>query len=110
MRGSCVLPEVESWLRSRTTSSADWPIGTLMAAKGTTRISVVLPARDEAETVGEIVGAIRRDLVESVPLVDELIVIDSRSTDDTAARAVQAGAKVFAQDEVLCELEPLDGK
>ncbi|MEW9529300.1 glucosyl-3-phosphoglycerate synthase [Microbispora sp. NPDC049125] len=105
-----MLPEVETWLRSRTTSSADWPIGSLMAAKGATRISVVLPARDEAETVGEIVSAIRRDLVETVPLVDELVVIDSRSTDDTAARAVQAGAKVFAQDEILCDLDPLDGK
>ncbi|GII57235.1 glucosyl-3-phosphoglycerate synthase [Planotetraspora thailandica] len=105
-----MLPEVETWLRSRTTSSADWPIGTLMAAKGATRVSVVLPARDEAETVGEIVSAVRRDLVEAVPLVDELIVIDSRSTDDTAGQAVQAGAKVFAQDEILPDLEPLDGK
>jgi glucosyl-3-phosphoglycerate synthase len=105
-----VLPEVEAWLRGRTTSSADWPVGTLMTAKGATTISVVLPALNEAETVGEIVAAIRRDLVEAVPLVDELVVIDSRSTDDTAARAVEAGAKVFAQDEILCDLEPLDGK
>jgi glucosyl-3-phosphoglycerate synthase len=105
-----VLPEVELWLRDRTTASADWPIDALLAAKGTTKISVVLPARNEAETVGEIVSAIRRDLVEAVPLVDELIVVDSRSSDHTAARAVQAGAKVFTQDEILPALTPMDGK
>ncbi|WP_248966003.1 glucosyl-3-phosphoglycerate synthase [Sphaerisporangium perillae] len=105
-----MLPEVEKWLRTRTTASADWPVEALLAAKGSTKISVVLPARNEAETVGELVSAIRRDLVEAVPLVDELIVIDSRSTDDTAARAVQAGAKVFAQDEILPGLPPMDGK
>ncbi|WP_214409136.1 glucosyl-3-phosphoglycerate synthase [Sphaerisporangium fuscum] len=105
-----MLPEVEVWLRDRTTASADWPVERLLARKGTTTISVVLPARNEAETVGEIVSAIRRDLVEAVPLVDELVVVDSRSTDDTAAQAVQAGAKVFGQDEILPALAPMDGK
>ncbi|GII93792.1 glucosyl-3-phosphoglycerate synthase [Sinosporangium siamense] len=81
-----------------------------MAAKGTTTVSVVLPARNEAATVGEIVTAIRRDLMEAVPLVDELVVIDSRSTDDTASRAASAGAAVHAQDEILPALKPLDGK
>ncbi|MEU9886215.1 glucosyl-3-phosphoglycerate synthase [Sphaerisporangium sp. NPDC051011] len=109
-----MLPEVEVWLRERTSAAVDWPVAGLLAAKrrggARTTISVVLPARNEAETVGEIVAAIRRDLQESVPLVDELIVIDSRSTDDTAASAVRAGAKVFAQDEILPALGPMDGK
>ncbi|MFC4058919.1 glucosyl-3-phosphoglycerate synthase [Planomonospora corallina] len=105
-----MLPEVEAWLRSRTSSSADWPLPRLLEARGDTTVSVVLPARDEGETVGEIVTAIRRELMEAVPLVDELVVIDSRSTDDTARRAAAAGARVVAQDEVLPDLEPLDGK
>ena len=70
----------------------------LLAAKGETTVSVVLPARDERETVGEIVSAIRRDLVEGAPLVDEILVVDSRSTDDTAEVAAAAGARVVAQD------------
>lgn len=82
----------------------------LLEAKGDTTVSVVLPARDEAETVGEIVTAIRRDLMETVPLVDELVVIDSRSVDDTAARAARAGARVIAQDDILPDLKPMDGK
>nr|WP_242675724.1 glucosyl-3-phosphoglycerate synthase [Streptosporangium minutum] len=82
----------------------------LLEAKGDTTVSVVLPARDEAETVGEIVAAIRRDLMETVPLVDELVVIDSRSVDDTAVRAARAGARVIAQDDILPDLKPMDGK
>nr|WP_221474224.1 glucosyl-3-phosphoglycerate synthase [Planomonospora venezuelensis] len=104
------MPEVEAWLRSRTSSSDGWPLPWLLEAKGGTTVSVVLPARDEAGTVGEIVTAIRRELMEAAPLVDELVVIDSRSTDDTAARAAAAGARVVAQDEILPDLKPLDGK
>lgn len=100
-----MLPEVEAWLARRTSSAADWPVRALLSAKGDSRISVVLPARNEAETVGEIVAAVRRELVEAVPLVDELVVIDSRSSDGTAVRALRAGAKVFAQDEILPELD-----
>ncbi|MFJ2033815.1 glucosyl-3-phosphoglycerate synthase [Streptosporangium sp. NPDC087985] len=105
-----MLPEVEAWLRGRTSSSDDWPLPWLLEAKGDLTVSVVLPARDEGETVGEIVTAIRHELMEAVPLVDELVVIDSRSTDDTAARATQAGARVIAQDEILPDLKPMDGK
>lgn len=98
------------WLRRRTSTAADWPVDELMAAKGTTRISVVLPARDEEATVGTIVSEIRRELVERVPLIDEIVVIDSRSTDATAKVATAAGAVVHAQDEVLPELPVLSGK
>ncbi|GII03598.1 glucosyl-3-phosphoglycerate synthase [Planobispora takensis] len=105
-----MLPEVEAWLRGRTSSSDDWSLPGLLEAKGGTTVSVVLPARDEGGTVGEIVTAIRRELMEAVPLVDELVVIDSRSTDDTAARAAEAGATVLAQDEILPDLKPFDGK
>ncbi|MFB4319332.1 glucosyl-3-phosphoglycerate synthase [Actinomadura sp. 21ATH] len=105
-----MLPEVASWLRRRTSESADWPLETLLAVKGSTRISVVLPARDEEETVGAIVSAIRTELVEQAPLVDEIVVIDSRSTDRTAAVAAAAGAEVVAQDAVLPEAGRMSGK
>jgi glucosyl-3-phosphoglycerate synthase len=105
-----LLPQVEEWLRGRTSRAADWPAEKLLTAKGATTVSVVLPARDERETVGEIVATIRRDLVEEVPLVDEVLVIDSRSADDTAAVAAAAGARVVAQDDVLPALAPMSGK
>ncbi|MFG1706221.1 glucosyl-3-phosphoglycerate synthase [Nonomuraea sp. M3C6] len=102
-----MLPEVWGWLRRRTSCAGDWPLGDVMAAKGQTTVSVVLPARDERDTVGDIVGTIRRELG---GLVDELVVIDSRSSDDTALVAARAGAVVHAQDEILPHLKPLDGK
>ncbi|XVQ15141.1 glucosyl-3-phosphoglycerate synthase [Spirillospora sp. CA-255316] len=105
-----MLPEVASWWRRRTSDTADWPLDTLLAAKGATRISVVLPARDEEETVGAIVAAIRTELIEQAPLVDEIVVIDSRSTDRTAEVAAAAGAEVVAQDAVLPETGRMSGK
>ncbi|WP_188195984.1 glucosyl-3-phosphoglycerate synthase [Nonomuraea sp. SYSU D8015] len=102
-----MLREVSGWLRRRTSSAGDWPVRDLVAAKGDATVSVVLPARDERETIGEIVGVIRHELD---GLVDEIVVIDSRSCDDTARVAARAGARVHAQDEILPQLEPLDGK
>ena len=46
-------------------------------------ISAVLPTLNEAETIGPIVRAARIELMEKVPLIDELLVIDSDSDDDT---------------------------
>lgn len=102
-----MLVEASDWLSRRSSSAADWPVSTLLELKGETRISVVLPARDEQDTVGAIVSAIRRELT---PLVDEIVVIDSRSIDDTAAVAAAAGAKVFSQDSILPRLPSLSGK
>ncbi len=105
-----MLPEVASWLARRTSTAEDWPPRLLLDAKGDTAISVVLPARDEEATVGAIVAAIRTDLVERVPLVDEILVVDSRSADRTAAVAAAAGADVVAQDAVLPGYGRLSGK
>lgn len=108
--GERVLPEVAAWLARRTSAAEDWPPRPLLAAKGDTSISVVLPARDEEDTVGAIVAAIRTDLVERIPLVDEIVVIDSRSGDRTAAVAAAAGAEVVAQDAVLPGHGRMSGK
>ncbi|GAA4449416.1 glucosyl-3-phosphoglycerate synthase [Phytohabitans houttuyneae] len=70
----------------------------------------MLPARNEQETVGEIVRTIRRHLVERLPLVDEVIVVDSRSCDATARVAGEAGARVVDQDQLTRGLPRLEGK
>ena len=54
------------------------------------RLSVVIPARDEASTIGEVVAALRR----AHPNLAELIVVDDGSRDQTAANARSAGATV----------------
>jgi glycosyltransferase involved in cell wall biosynthesis len=73
-------------------------------------VSVCIPTLNEESTIRDIVGTISAELVERVPLVDELVVMDSRSTDGTAEAAAEAGARVFQDHEVLPEVEPLTGK
>ncbi|MEC4020052.1 glucosyl-3-phosphoglycerate synthase [Streptomyces sp. H27-D2] len=110
-----MLEEVEHWLGRRSWSAGDRPLDQLLAAKrgagarGT--VSVVLPALNEEATVGAIVAAIRDELMSpAVPLVDELVVLDSGSTDRTAQVAAEAGARVVHRDSVLPRLPPLPGK
>ncbi len=76
--------------------------GALVAAKaaGGQRISVCIPTRNEAETIGMIVATVRRELVELAPLVDEILVIDSDSADGTRNVAAAAGARVFRSAEI----------
>ncbi|WP_206507004.1 glucosyl-3-phosphoglycerate synthase [Streptomyces chrestomyceticus] len=108
-----MLEEVERWLAGRSWSAADRPLDRLLAAKRETgqTVSVVLPALDEEATVGAIVEAVRTELMTpSVPLVDELVVLDSGSTDGTAKVAAEAGARVVHRDEVLPRLPTLPGK
>jgi len=70
----------------------------LVAAKAGRSISVCLPARNEERTVGPAVAAVR-PLLEAAGggLVDEILVVDDGSLDQTAARARSAGARVVAQ-------------
>src|SRR5438105_445520 len=74
------------------------------------RVSVCVPTRNEAATVGAVVEGIRRELVQNVPLVDEIVVMDSMSTDGTVEAARAAGAVVYQDRDILAELEPLGGK
>jgi glucosyl-3-phosphoglycerate synthase len=105
-----MLHEVSSWLQRRTSRSEHWRLDHLVEAKDGRRVSVVLPARDEAATIGGIVTVIREALVERTRLVDEILVVDSRSRDATTEVATAAGATVVAQDAVLAQLPPAHGK
>ncbi len=75
-------------------------------------VSVCLPARNEEATVAAIVREIRRALApgDGDGLVDEVVVLDDNSTDDTAAVARAAGARVVSEAEVLPEAGPGSGK
>jgi glucosyl-3-phosphoglycerate synthase len=97
----------EKWLAERSWSRPSWTIGELEAAKAGRTVSVVLPALNEEETVATVVGSIEPMLG---GLVDELVVLDSGSTDDTAIRALTAGARVVSREEAVPGLPPQPGK
>lgn len=103
-------PELEDWFARRTWQRPSWTVDELRAAKRGRRVSVVLPALNEQATVGAIVAAIVPLTRGDDPLVDELVVVDSGSTDATAERAAAAGARVVHREDVLTDLEPHPGK
>ncbi|WP_413758399.1 glucosyl-3-phosphoglycerate synthase [Streptomyces sp. MMBL 11-3] len=108
-----MLEDVERWLSTRSWSVEDRPLKKLIAAKRSTgsTVSVVLPALNEEATVGDIVTVIRRELMTAkVPLVDEVVVIDSGSTDRTSEVAAAAGARVVHRDAILPRIPALPGK
>jgi glucosyl-3-phosphoglycerate synthase len=102
----------EAWFRRRTSHWGDWQLDQLMRWKGSqgVRISVVIPARNEEGTVGGVVGVIRDTFMTGEPLVDELAVMDSDSTDRTAEVAARAGAMVYQCREVEAGLGTYPGK
>src|SRR3954447_23267500 len=95
------------WLADHSWSRPTWTVSELEAAKRGRTISVVLPALNEEETVASVVDTITPLLG---GLVDEIVVLDSGSTDDTEIRAVAAGARVVSREAALPEVEPQPGK
>ncbi|QLY32795.1 glucosyl-3-phosphoglycerate synthase [Nocardia huaxiensis] len=96
-----------NWGTTHTWDRPEWTVQELVAAKGDRTVSVVLPALNEEATVATVVASIRPLLG---TLVDELVVLDSGSTDATAERAHAAGARVVTREQAVPELEPVPGK
>ncbi|HYU82170.1 MAG TPA: glucosyl-3-phosphoglycerate synthase [Candidatus Polarisedimenticolia bacterium] len=111
---SRVLGEiVDKWFAENTFSSAEFAdLRRLVDAKErqNLRVSVGLPTLNEEVTIRKVIRAIRSRLVERFPLVDELVVIDSRSEDRTRQIAEDEGVPVFIHDEILPETGSYRGK
>ena len=99
--------DARAWFAERTWQSPSWTVEELLRAKGSRTVSVVLPALNEEATVADVIASVR-PLVGT--LVDELVVVDSGSTDRTVEVSLAAGARVVRRGEVLPELEPVPGK
>jgi glucosyl-3-phosphoglycerate synthase len=98
------------WFRRATSRCGDWPVGRVLAAKEASAesVSVVIPARNEAATVGRIVERVVAELPPG--LVDEVVVMDSDSDDGTARVARDAGARVYRTAAVATGSGSLCGK
>ncbi len=73
-------------------------------------ISLGLPALNEAETIGNIIKTIKGALMEEVPLLDEMVLIDSGSTDGTVKIAKDLGVPCFTHQEILTDYGSYRGK
>jgi glycosyltransferase involved in cell wall biosynthesis/nucleotide-binding universal stress UspA family protein len=74
------------------------------------KVSLALPALNEEETVGSVIRTIKDALVSRVPLIDEVVLVDSNSSDRTREIAAELGLPVYIHQEVLPDLGPRSGK
>jgi glucosyl-3-phosphoglycerate synthase len=100
---------VTDWFSARTFSAGDFALGDLAERKRAQEaaVSVVVPARNEAPTVGGVVESV---MELAGLLVDEVVVMDGASVDGTSQVAAAAGARVHQDAEVTPEFGPPRGK
>lgn len=73
-------------------------------------ISLGLPTLNEQNTVGKVIRTFKHALMDKVPLLDEIVVIDSASSDRTATIAERAGVTVVQHHEILPRYGAFQGK
>ncbi|HLU10007.1 MAG TPA: glucosyl-3-phosphoglycerate synthase [Oceanobacillus sp.] len=95
---------VDRWFAENTYHSSEFSnLQTLLAMKerqGVT-ISIALPALNEEKTVGKVIETLKTALMDDLPLVDEIVLIDSASTDNTVAIAESYGIPVYRHPDIL---------
>ncbi|MBN2500079.1 MAG: glucosyl-3-phosphoglycerate synthase [Anaerolineales bacterium] len=104
---------VDRWFAENTFHAEEFAnLSKLLAIKqekGLT-ISLALPALNEEATIGDVIHATQRVLMEQVPLLDEIVLLDSNSTDRTRAIAADLGVPVYIHQEILPEYGARTGK
>lgn len=100
------LAVAEAWAARATHHHSEWSAQRIAAERVRT-VSVCLPARNEASTIGAILDAL--EPLRAAGAIDQLIVVDD-STDDTAAIAKARGAEVHDQSSLRPEYGPVQGK
>ena len=104
---------VDRWFGENTFHAGEFSdIAKLVALKekqGVT-ISVGLPALNEEKTIGLVIRRVKGALMERYPLIDQLVVIDSASTDRTVEIAEELGVPVQRHAEILPETGSHVGK
>lgn len=73
-------------------------------------ISLALPALNEEATVGNVIRTMQRALMEEAPLIDEIVLMDSQSSDRTREIAADLGVTVHIHQELLPRFGPRRGK
>jgi glucosyl-3-phosphoglycerate synthase len=104
---------VDKWFAENTFHADEFKqLNDLVAMKreqGVT-ISLAMPALNEEETVGRVIELMKRELMKKKPLLDEIVLIDSNSTDRTREIVKKAGVPVYIHQHLLERLGARDGK
>jgi glucosyl-3-phosphoglycerate synthase len=100
----------ERWSKARTFHHSRYSAERIASERATQglSVSVCLPARECAQTVGEIVAVLGE--LRDAGAIDEIVVVDAASADGTAAAAAAAGARVYQEAELLPAYGPVLGK
>lgn len=107
------MSNLQSWIDSNTYHHSEfWDLKKLVEVKEkkNLKISLCLPTLNEEKTVGKEIIIFRSELMERYPLIDEIAVIDSGSTDQTLEVAKNFGADTYLASDILPDLEPKRGK
>lgn len=105
--------KIESWLKSNTFHhSAFWDLNALVEEKQKQdlKISLCIPTLNEEKTIGKEIVIFKSELMQRYPLLDEIAVIDSDSSDQTRDVASAFGAQVFLSKDILKKYGEKRGK
>ncbi len=104
---------VDKWFAENTFHAnefADLKYLLSLKQKQNVTISLALPALNEEETVGRVIRTIKNVLMQRVPLLDEIVLIDSHSTDRTRQIAEKIGVPVYIHQKILPQYGARKGK
>ena len=107
------MSKTKKWLSKNTFHHSEfWDLKKLVEAKEKQglKISLCLPTLNEESTIGKEVILFKSELMNRYPLLDEIAIIDSGSTDRTLEIASSFGADTYLADDILPELEKKKGK
>lgn len=111
--GEAISLLVDKWFAENTYHADEFAdLEQLLALKqrqGLT-ISLALPALNEEATVGRVIGTVKKALMEDVQLLDEIVLIDSNSSDRTREIARDLDVPVYIHQEILSRLGARRGK
>ena len=105
--------QIESWLSANTFHHSNfWDLNSLVQEKQkqNLKISLCIPTLNEEKTIGKEIVIFTSELVQRYPLLDEIAVIDSDSSDQTREVAAAFGAQVYLSRDILSKYGEKRGK